>query len=64
LHMEGWTVYPLEVRSARSSLFDDPAAFPPGSIRLDCGLLMLNTPVVWRALPSRTWSALPDGIPV
>jgi Uncharacterized conserved protein (COG2071) len=63
LHAKGWAVHPLAVRSARSSLFDDPAAFPPGSIQLDCALLMLDTPVVWRTLPSRSWSAHAKGVP-
>jgi hypothetical protein len=62
LHTEGWAVHPLAVRSAHSSLFDDPATFPPGSIELDSALLMLNTPVVWRTLPSRSWSNQPEGI--
>ncbi|HEX7276316.1 MAG TPA: hypothetical protein VF244_02995 [Acidimicrobiales bacterium] len=38
--------------SARSSYFDDPDRFPPGSATVDCALLMRNVPVTWVALDS------------
>jgi hypothetical protein len=45
-------VAPVELVSVRSSFFDDPVRFPPGSASLDCGLLMRDVPAVWTALPS------------
>ena len=35
-----WKVEPLQVTKAQSSFFDDPQRFPPGSVELDCALLM------------------------
>jgi hypothetical protein len=35
-----WRVRPLRIESMASSWFDDPTRFPPGSLQLDCGLLM------------------------
>lgn len=45
-----WCVEPVEVHAVRSSFFDDPHRFPPGSAVLDCALLMRNIPVTWSAL--------------
>ena len=52
LRCERWEVEPLCVRSVRSSVFDDRAAFPAGSIELDNALLMRGI--------RRTWHGLPD----
>ena len=45
-----WHVEPVEVDAVRSSFFDDPRRFPPGSAVFDCALLMRNIPVTWTAL--------------
>lgn len=42
-----WEVEPLAVESVASSFFDDPDRFPPGSITLDCALLMRQVPHEW-----------------
>jgi hypothetical protein len=46
-----WRVTPVEPASVRSTFFDDPVRFPPGSAVLDCGLLMRDVQAVWNALP-------------
>jgi hypothetical protein len=64
LHMEGvrlstraWRVEPCRVLSARSTFFDNPTRFPPGTAELDCALVMRKVPVVWDALPDVVGSA-------
>ena len=47
LRCQGWHVEPLEVEEVRSSFFDDPALFPPGSIAFDCALLMRGIEHEW-----------------
>jgi hypothetical protein len=54
LRTDAWRVDPCVVRSARSSFFEDPAAFPPGSATVDHALVMRKVPVVWDSLPSLT----------
>jgi hypothetical protein len=49
LHCRNWEVTPLDVESASSSYFDDPALFPPDSIKLDCALLMRGIAHEWRS---------------
>ena len=49
LKTDAWHVEPLAVEQARSTYFDDPAMFPPGSIALDCGLVMRNIPHQWES---------------
>lgn len=51
LRTDSWHVEPVDVRSVRSSFFDDRDRFPPGSAMLDCALLMREVPVSWRPLP-------------
>jgi hypothetical protein len=46
-----WTVRSLQVTSARSAYFDDPALFPPGSVTIDSALLMRGIEHEWLALP-------------
>jgi hypothetical protein len=46
-----WEVEPLEVRSLRSSFFEDEKLFPKGSIHFDCALLMRNIEHEWHVLP-------------
>jgi hypothetical protein len=50
LHADRWRIEPVEARAVRSSFFDDPRRFPPGSAVLDCALLMRDIPVTWSAL--------------
>ena len=49
LRTDSWSVEPAAPRHVRSSFFEDPALFPPGSARLDCVLVMRGVPVTWRA---------------
>lgn len=51
LQTDSWHVEPVDIRSVRSTVFDDPDRFPPGSAVLDCALLMREVPVTWRPLP-------------
>jgi Uncharacterized conserved protein (COG2071) len=44
-----WRVTPLDVAHVRSSLFDDPALFPPGSVDFDCALVMRDIEHEWQA---------------
>lgn len=45
---ENWHVEPLAVKSVRSSQYDNPALFPPGSAQLDCALLMRGIQHHWQ----------------
>jgi hypothetical protein len=45
-----WSVQALTVDSAKSSFFDDPIAFPRGSAKLDCALLMRGIKHEWHTL--------------
>jgi Uncharacterized conserved protein (COG2071) len=47
LECDSWDVQPLNVETARSSVFDDESVFPRGSISLDCGLLMRGIEHRW-----------------
>ncbi len=47
LRCQGWHVEPLDVDEVRSSFFDDPNLFPPGSIAFDCALLMRGIEHEW-----------------
>lgn len=51
LRTDAWQVEPVDIRSVRSTVFDDQHRFPPGSAMLDCALLMREVPVTWRPLP-------------
>ncbi len=42
-----WSAEPVSV-TARSSFYEDPTRFPPGSIHLDAALIMRDLPVTWR----------------
>lgn len=50
LSTDAWQVTPARVGAVRSSFFDDPDRFPPGSATLDAALLMREVPVTWRGL--------------
>ena len=47
-----WHVEPLDVQFVRSSFFDDPDQFPPGTIHFDCALLMRNIEHEWHVVPT------------
>lgn len=47
-----WSVEPLEVELIESSFFDDPAAFPEGSVTFDNALLMRGVDHEWRSRES------------
>lgn|SRR5262245_19905023 len=47
LKCESWEVQPLNIETARSSVFDDESIFPRGSILLDCGLVMRGIEHQW-----------------
>ena len=49
LKTESWSVEPLAIEQAHSTYFADPAMFPVGSIRFDCGLIMRNIPHEWES---------------
>jgi hypothetical protein len=49
LRCQTWDVEPLAVEDVRSSVYDDPALFPPGSIRFDNALLMRGMRHEWRS---------------
>ncbi|MCJ1676520.1 DUF2071 domain-containing protein [Streptomyces sp. APSN-46.1] len=60
LRTDAWRVEPARITSARSSFFDDPHRFPPGTAELDSVLLMRGVPVRWHSLPEMpTAPALP-----
>ena len=51
LTAEGWAISPLHLDEARSSFFDDPARFEPGSAVVDSAFLMADLDTTWRAQP-------------
>jgi uncharacterized protein YqjF (DUF2071 family) len=62
LACRNWHVEPLNVSSVRSSLFDDPALFPPGSAEFDCALLMRGIEHEWHGREDLCCqSAAPNG---
>ncbi len=46
-----WSIEPLEVEYARSRFFGDVSKFPPGSVELDCALLMRDIDHEWHSRP-------------
>lgn len=49
LRTAAWRVAPLTVERIVSSFFEDPRAFPAGSVSFDCGLLMRDVAHEWHA---------------
>ncbi len=47
LRTDRWAIEPVSVDHAESSFFADAERFPPGSVELDCGLIMRQVPVTW-----------------
>lgn len=50
LETDAWRVEACRAREVRSSLYDDPRAFPPGTARFDSALLVRRVPVTWTPL--------------
>ena len=48
-----WKVKPLEVKSIKSSFFEDEAVFPVGSVQFDNALLMTNIRHDWTSAPDK-----------
>jgi hypothetical protein len=46
-----WKIQPLSVIDARSCFFGNRALFPPGSVELDCALLMQDINHEWHSRP-------------
>ncbi|GAA0671139.1 DUF2071 domain-containing protein [Kitasatospora atroaurantiaca] len=57
LRTDAWQIEPATLRSVRSSFFEDPERFPPGSATLDCAVLMRDVPVTWHPLPAMATAA-------
>jgi Uncharacterized conserved protein (COG2071) len=51
LYSLNWTVLPLVIDEAQSCFFDDRQRFPPGSVELDCALLMRGIEHEWHSRP-------------
>src|SRR5262249_14766323 len=49
LKCAAWQMHPLTPTIIRSSWFDDPAVFPPGTAELDCALLMRGIEHEWHS---------------
>jgi hypothetical protein len=47
LQSQSWEARPVTIDEMRSSVFDDPAAFPKGSCALDFALVMRNLKARW-----------------
>lgn len=56
LKVPAWKAEPLEVHSIKSSFFDNPEIFPPGSITFDHALFMHDIPHEWHSEPEITHS--------
>lgn len=46
-----WNMMPMEIEVARSCFFGDTNRFPPGSVELDCALLMRDIDHKWHSRP-------------
>jgi hypothetical protein len=52
LHTSAWSVEPVSISAAQSSVISDLSIFPPGAAELDNALLMRRVPVTWKPLPA------------
>ncbi len=50
LRTKAWAIEPAVIRSVKSSVYDDAAQFPAGSISLDSALVMRRVPVEWHGV--------------
>jgi hypothetical protein len=48
LDTNDWRVAPLQVDWVQTTYFENVTRFPPGSVELDCALIMRDVPHVWR----------------
>lgn len=51
LHSLNWKVSALNIDEAQSCFFDDRSRFPPGTVELDCALLMRGIDHEWHSRP-------------
>jgi Uncharacterized conserved protein (COG2071) len=51
LSTEEWAIGPLHLDEVRSSFFDDPSYFPPGTAIADSAFLMAGLDTTWRPQP-------------
>ena len=61
MRTDHWTAEPVSV-AARSSFYEDPDRFPPGSLHLDAALLMRDLPVTWRQIAAPECFTSPQGV--
>jgi hypothetical protein len=52
LTAEGWAIQPLHLDDVRSSYFEDPGRFAPGTATPDSAFLMADLDTSWRAQPA------------
>lgn len=52
LTAEGWAIQPLQLDDVRSSFFEDPTRFAPGTATPDSAFLMAGLDTSWRAQPA------------
>jgi hypothetical protein len=61
LETAGWELRPLHLDEVSSSLFDDPARFPPGTAAPDSAFLMERIATTWRPQPELRIPAILPG---
>jgi Uncharacterized conserved protein (COG2071) len=54
LQCDRWEATPVLINEIYSSFFEDPKNFEPGSVVVDCGLIMRNLPARWHATGERS----------
>jgi hypothetical protein len=62
LASDPWSMTPATIQHVRSSYFDDPQRFPPGSIEVHSAVAMYNLPVSWRRVHARRLPSRPRHI--
>ncbi len=60
LTTQAWSIEPTEIVSAHSSYYDDPSIFPPGTIELDCALVMRNVDARWEPIGQPAIDVVPS----
>jgi len=53
LKSKSWKVRPLEVKSVKSSFFENEEIFPKGSVKFDNAILMTEIAHEWRSVPQK-----------
>jgi hypothetical protein len=54
LQCDRWEATPVVINEIHSSFFEDPKSFEPGSVVVDCGLIMRDLPARWHATGDRS----------